>query len=46
MIRRFWDSREGGLVKATVAICGGLAISAFVIVGIAVSFGLIYEVIR
>lgn len=45
MLRRFWDSREGGLAKAAYAVAIGFFIAVSTIAGAAVIFHAIAEVL-
>lgn len=45
MLRRFWDSREGGLAKAAYAIGIGAFLVASTIAGMALIFHAIAEVL-
>jgi hypothetical protein len=46
MIQRLWHSREGGLIKATVAIIGGVFLAISALTGIAVVLDVIAGAIR
>jgi hypothetical protein len=46
MLRRFWDSREGGIAKAAGAAALGLFAAISTVTGLAVLFDLIAGVVR